>query len=120
MVMAAKKSRKRKSARTPWEKPAPRKSKHTTLTSGDKATAKKRAKKAGRPYPNLVDNMTVAKEKKGGRKKAAKGGKKASKGGRRKASRGGGRTASTGGRRKASPGGRRTLMAQTERAGGPS
>jgi hypothetical protein len=70
--MAAKKTRKRKQARSPWERPAPRKTRHTTLSSADKNEAKRRAKKAGRPYPNLVDNMTVAKQKKVGRKKAAK------------------------------------------------
>jgi uncharacterized protein DUF6321 len=83
--MAAKK-RRSKSASTPWERPAPRKSRPTKLSSSDKAAAKKRAKKAGRPYPNLVDNMAVATKKKGGaRKKASKktakkkGGRKASK-----------------------------------------
>lgn len=30
------------------------------LTPGQKATAKARAKKAGRKYPNLVDNMRAA------------------------------------------------------------
>lgn len=90
--MAVKKSRKRKSARTPWEKPAPRKSKHTTLTSSDKSKAKQRAKKAGRTYPNLVDNMAIAKKKKGGRKAAKKTGRKAAKkAGRKKASKSGGR-----------------------------
>ncbi len=55
---------KTKSKKTPWEKPAPKKASHTKLSSGDKAKAKASAKKAGRPYPNLVDNMKVAKEKK--------------------------------------------------------
>ena len=67
--MAAKKKSKRKSAATPWERPAPKKSRHTKLSAGDKSEAKKRAKKAGRPYPNLVDNMTVAKKKKAGKRK---------------------------------------------------
>ena len=72
MFMAAKKHSRRKSARTPWERPAPRKSRPTKLSSSDKAAAKQRAKKAGRRYPNLVDNMAVAKKKKvGARKKAA-------------------------------------------------
>jgi hypothetical protein len=71
-VMAAKKTRKRKQASTPWERPAPRKTRHTSLSSADKNEAKQRAKKAGRPYPNLVDNMTVAKEKKAGRKTAGR------------------------------------------------
>jgi hypothetical protein len=39
-----------------WDKPNPKK-KSTPLTSGQKAKAKAAAKKAGRPYPNLVDNM---------------------------------------------------------------
>ena len=45
----------------PWEKPAPKKSKHTKLTPASKAKAKASAKKAGRSYPNLVDNMNAAK-----------------------------------------------------------
>jgi hypothetical protein len=48
----------------PWEKPAPKKTTHTKLTAADKKKAKASAKKAGRPYPNLVDNMKVAKGKK--------------------------------------------------------
>jgi hypothetical protein len=31
------------------------------LTASQKAAAKARAKKAGRPYPNLIDNMAAAK-----------------------------------------------------------
>jgi len=51
--------------KAPWEKknPVPEE-KRGTLTSGQKAAAKKRAAAAGRPYPNLVDNMAVAKKKK--------------------------------------------------------
>jgi hypothetical protein len=51
-----------KSARkkAPWEKPAPAKAKHTRLTPAKKATAKRSAKRAGRKYPNLVDNMRAA------------------------------------------------------------
>jgi hypothetical protein len=50
----------------PWDKKNPRKragapSKH--LTHDQKAEAKKSAKAAGRPYPNLVDNMRVARKK---------------------------------------------------------
>lgn len=41
-----------------WEKKNPRK-KSTPLTPAQKAAAKKRAKAAGRPYPNLVDNAAV-------------------------------------------------------------
>jgi hypothetical protein len=35
------------------------------LTSSQKASAKAAAEKAGRPYPNLVDNMNAAKKKGG-------------------------------------------------------
>ena len=33
------------------------------LTSSQKSAAKARAKAAGRPYPNLIDNMRAAKGK---------------------------------------------------------
>jgi hypothetical protein len=46
----------------PWDKPNPKK-KHTKLTDSQKASAKAAASKAGRPYPNLVDNMRAAKKK---------------------------------------------------------
>jgi hypothetical protein len=35
------------------------------LTPKQKSSAKAKAKAAGRPYPNLVDNMNAAKKKKG-------------------------------------------------------
>ena len=35
---------------------------HTKLSSKSKAKAKRSAKRAGRTYPNLVDNMNAAKE----------------------------------------------------------
>jgi hypothetical protein len=45
-----------------WDKKRPKSlGKPKTLTSAKKATAKAAAKKAGRPYPNLVDNMRAAK-----------------------------------------------------------
>lgn len=48
-----------------WDTPNPKpKSKRMSLTPAQKAQAKARAKKAGRPYPNLVDNMAVSKGKK--------------------------------------------------------
>lgn len=48
-----------------WEKANPKpKSKRSKLTPKQKAAAKARAKKAGRPYPNLVDNAAVARKKK--------------------------------------------------------
>ena len=46
-----------------WDKPNPKK-KSTPLTPAQKAAAKKRAAKAGRPYPNLVDNAAVRRSKK--------------------------------------------------------
>ena len=46
-----------------WDKPNPKR-KSTPLTVTQKAAAKKRAKAAGRPYPNLVDNAAVRKKKK--------------------------------------------------------
>ena len=55
-----------KTGKAPWNKKAPAKarksggSKH--LSTAQKAVAKKRARKAGRPYPNLVDNMAVARK----------------------------------------------------------
>lgn len=49
-------------AKKPWQKPNPKK-KSTPLTAAQKARAKAAAKKAGRPYPNLVDNMNATKRK---------------------------------------------------------
>jgi hypothetical protein len=46
----------------PWKKAAPRRSRHSKLTPKSKAKAKASAKRAGRPYPNLVDNMNAAKK----------------------------------------------------------
>lgn len=43
-----------------WDKPNPVK-KHKTLSPGKKAAAKRRASAAGRPYPNMVDNIWAAK-----------------------------------------------------------
>ena len=47
----------------PWKRPNP-KTHHAPLTEAQKAAARKRAKKAGRPYPNLVDNMWAAQQRK--------------------------------------------------------
>jgi hypothetical protein len=45
-----------------WNKPRPKGlGKPKALTPAEKAKAKAAAKKAGRPYPNLVDNMRAAK-----------------------------------------------------------
>ena len=47
-----------------WNKPRPKSlGKSKPLTPEQKAKAKAAAKKAGRPYPNLVDNMRAAKGK---------------------------------------------------------
>jgi hypothetical protein len=45
-----------------WDKKNPKK-KSKKLTSSQKAAAKRRAKAAGRPYPNLVDNAAVLRKK---------------------------------------------------------
>jgi hypothetical protein len=51
-----------------WKKPAPKGETPTTITPDQKAQAKARAKAAGRPYPNLVDNAAVARtQRKGGK-----------------------------------------------------
>ena len=71
-----------KTARSPWSKANPRKrsgkpSKH--LSAAQKKAAQARARRAGRRYPNLVDNMHEAakarspkKSKKSARKKSAR------------------------------------------------
>jgi hypothetical protein len=46
-----------------WDTKNPKK-KSTPLTPAQKADAQKRAKAAGRPYPNLVDNMAAGRKKK--------------------------------------------------------
>jgi hypothetical protein len=47
-----------------WNKPRPKSlGKSKPLTSEQKAKAKAAAKAGGRKYPNLVDNMRVAKGK---------------------------------------------------------
>ena len=46
-----------------WDTPNPKK-KSTPLTPKQKASAKARAKAAGRPYPNLIDNAAAKRSKK--------------------------------------------------------
>jgi hypothetical protein len=46
-----------------WDKKNPKKT-SKKLTPSQKTAAKARAKKAGRPYPNLVDNAAVSRDKK--------------------------------------------------------
>ncbi|MBB3823767.1 hypothetical protein FHT03_003992 [Xanthomonas arboricola] len=71
---AVKKATARKSA--PWKTPNPKSaSRSTSLSPAQKSQARKRAKAAGRPYPNLVDNMAVASKrttKRAGTSSAAK------------------------------------------------
>lgn len=58
--MAAKTSAKKAARKAPWKRAAPKSASHHTLSPGQKASARRAAKKAGRPYPNLVDNMRAA------------------------------------------------------------
>ena len=46
-----------------WDTPDPTK-KDKALSKSQKSSAKARAKAAGRPYPNLVDNMAASRKKK--------------------------------------------------------
>ena len=49
----------------PWKMPNPKAKKaRKPMTKSQVSQAKARAKKAGRPYPNLVDNMAVRKKAK--------------------------------------------------------
>ncbi|MCA1496875.1 DUF6321 domain-containing protein [Bradyrhizobium sp. NBAIM14] len=64
-----------KASRSPWKRANPRKragkaSKH--LSPAQKSAAKARARRAGRRYPNLVDNMRVAAKKTSKRKTPSK------------------------------------------------
>ena len=48
-----------------WEKARPKSlGAPKKLTAAQKASAKASAKAAGRPYPNLIDNMKAARKKK--------------------------------------------------------
>jgi hypothetical protein len=46
----------------PWKRPTPKSAKHRALTAKQIASARARAKQAGRRYPNLVDNMWAARQ----------------------------------------------------------
>ena len=46
-----------------WDKPNPKKT-SKNLSNKQKARAKASAKSAGRPYPNLIDNMQAARKAK--------------------------------------------------------
>jgi len=51
----------------PWKRPNPKTKAGKParkLTGPAKAAARARARRAGRPYPNLIDNMAAARKKK--------------------------------------------------------
>ena len=55
----------KKSNKKVWESKNPTpKSKRKKMTASQKAKAKRTAAKAGRPYPNMVDNIRAMKKKK--------------------------------------------------------
>jgi hypothetical protein len=54
----------------PWKSPRPKSGSRTKLTAKSIARAKAAAKKPGRRYPNLDDNMTAAREQNAGKKTA--------------------------------------------------
>lgn len=47
-----------------WKSEAPEEHESRALSDKQKRTAKARARAAGRPYPNLVDNAAVARSSK--------------------------------------------------------
>jgi len=49
-----------------WEQNAPKDAKHKHLDRKQAQSAKARARAAGRPYPNLVDNVAAARAGKKG------------------------------------------------------
>jgi hypothetical protein len=66
---------KRTEGKAPWDSKNPKEAagkKSKRLTPAKKAEAKARARAAGRPYPNLVDNMAVAKKRTPATRKAKK------------------------------------------------
>ncbi len=69
-------------ASAPWNTPSPKRaSRKRSLSPAQKTQAQQRAKAAGRPYPNLVDNMAVA--RKGSAAKKTSGSRAAKKAGSR-------------------------------------
>jgi hypothetical protein len=46
----------------PWNRKNPKAGRSKKLTPAQKSSAKASAKRAGRKYPNLVDNMNAAKK----------------------------------------------------------
>ena len=53
----------RSDPRPPWKRKNPKK-RSTRLSPEEKSEARARARAAGRKYPNLVDNMAVARQRK--------------------------------------------------------
>lgn len=78
----------RDDGKPPWKRKNPRKAagqRSKTLTPGQRQQARARARAAGRPYPNLVDNMAIAaavarsRKTNGGRKKKSAAGRTSTK-----------------------------------------
>lgn len=57
---SAKRKSKVQGRAAPWDREPPQDGRSHRLTPRQKAMARRRAKAAGRPYPNLVDNMNAA------------------------------------------------------------
>ena len=47
----------------PWDKKSPKRKHPAKLTDQEKQEARARAAKAGRRYPNLIDNMAVLRKR---------------------------------------------------------
>jgi hypothetical protein len=54
----------KKTRTPPWKKKRPKIGARVKLSAEDKEAARARAARAGRRYPNLIDNMWEAKRKK--------------------------------------------------------
>lgn len=57
----------RQARKPPWKRKNPKRGGSVPLSSAQKSEARARAAKAGRRYPNLVDNMAVARKRKAAR-----------------------------------------------------
>lgn len=55
----------------PWNQPNPKKDPPVKLTEKSKASAKAAAERAGRKYPNMIDNMNAARKQKEEEEEAA-------------------------------------------------
>jgi len=56
-------------ARPPWKKPRPKGVARVKLTQESKAWAKAAAEKAGRRYPNFIDNAAAARRQRAAKKR---------------------------------------------------